>query len=145
MQRPLVQAIALGDRLPECNATAAHRDEIAALHAYSQRSLDSVPEPARVLITAHDAFAYFGRAYGWQVEGIQGISTESEAGLARIGELVDLQVAQRIPVRIAITKAAPGIRMGMSTTTTIDTADKTDHAERVPAGWNGKPASSGKQ
>jgi membrane fusion protein (multidrug efflux system) len=55
------------------------------------------------------------------------------------------KVVQRIPVRIAITKAAPGIRMGMSTTTTINTADKTDHAERVPAGWNGKPASSGKQ
>jgi membrane fusion protein (multidrug efflux system) len=55
------------------------------------------------------------------------------------------KVVQRIPVRIAITKSAPGIRMGMSTTTTIDTADKTDHAERVPAGWNGKPASSGKQ
>jgi membrane fusion protein (multidrug efflux system) len=55
------------------------------------------------------------------------------------------KVVQRIPVRIAITKSAPGIRMGMSTTTTIDTADKTDHAERVPAGWNGKPASIGKQ
>lgn len=55
------------------------------------------------------------------------------------------KVVQRIPVRIAITKSSPGIRMGMSTTTTIDTADKTDHIERVPAGWNGKPASSGKQ
>ncbi len=55
------------------------------------------------------------------------------------------KVVQRIPVRIAITKAAPGIRMGMSTTTTIDTAEKADHAERVPAGWNGKPASSGKR
>jgi membrane fusion protein (multidrug efflux system) len=55
------------------------------------------------------------------------------------------KVVQRIPVRIAITKAASGIRMGMSTTTTIDTADKTDHAERVPAGWNGKPITSGKQ
>ncbi len=55
------------------------------------------------------------------------------------------KVVQRIPVRIAITKGAPGIRMGMSTTTTIDTAEKVDHAERVPAGWNGKPASSGKR
>ena len=82
--------------LDVAEATAAHQDEIAALHAYSQRSLDSVPEPARVLITAHDAFAYFGRAYGWQVEGIQGISTESEAGLARIGELVDLLVSRKI-------------------------------------------------
>lgn len=82
--------------LDVAEATAAHKAEIAALHAYSQRSLDSVPEPARMLITAHDAFAYFGRAYGWQVEGIQGISTESEAGLARIGELVDLLVSRKI-------------------------------------------------
>lgn len=55
------------------------------------------------------------------------------------------KVVQRIPVRIAITKPVPGIRMGMSTTTTIDTADKTDHVDRVPAGWNGKPSVAGKQ
>jgi len=95
----VVQAVAttLTDAgLDVAEATTAHTDEIAALHAYSQRSLASVPEAARVLITAHDAFAYFGRAYGWQVEGIQGISTESEAGLARIGELVDLLVSRKI-------------------------------------------------
>ena len=70
--------------------------EIAALATYSAEVLASVPEEARVLVTAHDAFGYFGRAYGWQVEGIQGISTESEAGLVRIGELVDLLVERRI-------------------------------------------------
>ncbi len=70
--------------------------EIAALGTYSAETLASVPEEARVLVTAHDAFGYFGRAYGWQVEGIQGISTDSEAGLVRIGELVDLLVDRKI-------------------------------------------------
>jgi manganese/zinc/iron transport system substrate-binding protein len=49
-----------------------------------------------VLLSAHDAFGYFGQAYGFEVIGIQGISTESEAGLSRIGALVDLLVSRRI-------------------------------------------------
>lgn len=73
------------------------RDDVAALQDYSRATLATVPEQARVLVTAHDAFAYFGRAHGWQVEGIQGISTESETGLARISDLVDLLVDRRIP------------------------------------------------
>ncbi len=72
-------------------------DEVAALDTYARQVLGTVPEPARILVTAHDAFAYFGRAYGWQVEGIQGISTDSEAGLARITALVDLLVDRAIP------------------------------------------------
>ena len=64
---------------------------------YSAKVLNTVPAERRVLVTAHDAFGYFGRAYGWQVEGIQGISTESEAGLVRIGQLVDMLVARKIP------------------------------------------------
>lgn len=67
-----------------------------ALDTYARETLATVPEASRVLVTAHDAFEYFGRAYGWQVEGIQGISTDSEAGLARIGELVDLLVTRNI-------------------------------------------------
>jgi manganese/zinc/iron transport system substrate-binding protein len=74
----------------------AFRAEIAALDAYSRQVLATVPEQARVLVTAHDAFGYFGRAYGFEVLGIQGISTESEAGLARIGELVDLLVDRKV-------------------------------------------------
>lgn len=76
---------------------AGLRADVAALQTYCAATLATIPEPARVLVTAHDAFAYFGRAHAWQVEGIQGISTESEAGLARIGELVDLLVSRRIP------------------------------------------------
>ncbi len=70
--------------------------QIDALITYSTTALASVPENARVLLTAHDAFNYFGAAYGFEVIGIQGISTESEAGLQRIGELVDLLVDRDI-------------------------------------------------
>lgn len=75
----------------------AFRAEAARIGAYAAGVLDSVPAERRILVTAHDAFGYFGRAHGWQVEGIQGISTESEAGLARIGELVGLIVDRGIP------------------------------------------------
>ncbi len=70
--------------------------EALALDGYARDVLSGVPDNARVLVTAHDAFRYFGAAYGFEVEGIQGISTESEAGLARIGELVDTLVERRI-------------------------------------------------
>ncbi|MEM6743878.1 MAG: zinc ABC transporter substrate-binding protein [Pseudomonadota bacterium] len=74
----------------------AHIAEGAALQAYSRKVLATVPERSRILVTAHDAFNYFGDAYGFEVLGIQGISTESEAGLARIGQLVDLLVQRRV-------------------------------------------------
>lgn len=74
----------------------AHLAEIAALATYATEVLASVPEESRVLLSAHDAFNYFGRAYGYEVLGIQGISTESEAGLARVEELVDLLVTRDI-------------------------------------------------
>ncbi len=74
----------------------AYLAEIDDLAAYASRVLGTVPERSRVLVTAHDAFNYFGRAYGFEVVGIQGISTESEAGLARIAEIVDLLVARDV-------------------------------------------------
>lgn len=76
--------------------TDSYLARLESLGTKARAALLSVPEPARVLITAHDAFGYFGRAYGYEVMGIQGISTESEAGLHRIGTLVDLIVDRRI-------------------------------------------------
>lgn len=70
--------------------------EIERLNAYAAKILNTVPQQARVLVTAHDAFSYFGRAYGFEVEGIQGLSTESEAGLKRIEQLVSLLVEKKI-------------------------------------------------
>ncbi len=74
----------------------ALKAEIAALHAYGREVIQTVPELRRILITSHDAFSYFGRAYGLEVEGVQGLSTESEAGLRRINELVDLIVEREV-------------------------------------------------
>ncbi len=70
--------------------------EIAALGDYARATLATVPQDARVLVTAHDAFGYFGDAYGFQVEGIQGISTEAEAGLQRIEALVALLAERQV-------------------------------------------------
>ncbi|MCU4651577.1 zinc ABC transporter substrate-binding protein [Roseibacterium sp. SDUM158016] len=74
----------------------AHLQELADLARYTADVLSTVPAEGRVLLSAHDAFNYFGTTYGFEVAGIQGISTESEAGLQRIAELVDLIVARDI-------------------------------------------------
>ncbi|MFK7778850.1 MAG: zinc ABC transporter substrate-binding protein [Gimesia sp.] len=73
-----------------------YKKELEQLHEYGLKSTKSIPENSRILITSHDAFNYFGRAYGLNVQGIQGISTESEAGLKRINELVDMLVKKNI-------------------------------------------------
>lgn len=75
---------------------AAHRAGIAAIGTYAQGVLATVPQESRVLLTAHDAFSYFGRAFGFEVVGLQGISTASEAGVGRVEELVDLVVTRNI-------------------------------------------------
>lgn len=79
----------------KANATA-HLTKIEQLSDYSDVAMETVPEEARVLLTAHDAFGYFGKAYGFEVLGIQGISTQSEAGLNRISALVDMLVERQV-------------------------------------------------
>src|SRR5262249_40248057 len=76
--------------------TAAYRKRLDALHEWAKKELAAIPEKQRVLVTAHDAFRYFGRAYGIEVRGIQGISTESEAGVKQVNELVDFLADRRI-------------------------------------------------
>ncbi len=80
----------------EANADAFVR-EAEAVGTYATNVLGAVPQDRRVLLSAHDAFGYFGAAYGFEVLGIQGISTESEAGLNRISALVDLLVERQLP------------------------------------------------
>lgn len=75
---------------------AAYQAKIRELDAYGRRSLGSIPAEKRVLITSHDAFNYFGRAFGLEVQGVQGLSTESEAGLQRINQLVDMIVDRKV-------------------------------------------------
>jgi manganese/zinc/iron transport system substrate-binding protein len=75
----------------------AYQSRLERLDAYARAAINAIPDNQRVLLTAHDAFNYMGRAYGIEVKGIQGISTESEAGLKDINRLVDLLVNRRIP------------------------------------------------
>jgi manganese/zinc/iron transport system substrate-binding protein len=71
--------------------------ELADLHEYVRGQAAQLPTDQRVLITAHDAFGYFGRAYGFEVVGLQGISTETEASTADVSTLAGLIVSKRIP------------------------------------------------
>lgn len=76
---------------------AAYAAELERLDAYAREVLGSIPEGGRILVTAHDAFGYFGRAYGLEVRGIQGLSTESEAGLRDLEELLGEIVERGVP------------------------------------------------
>ena len=73
------------------------KGELAQLDRYADVVIESIPSDRRVLVTAHDAFGYFGRAYGVEVHGIQGLSTESEAGLADMNRLVRMLANRGIP------------------------------------------------
>jgi len=75
---------------------AAYRAELMKLHEWAVLAARTVPDKSRVVITSHDAFNYFGKAYGFEVRGIQGISTESEAGLKDIEGLVNFIVDREI-------------------------------------------------
>lgn len=66
----------------------AFQTELAQLHQEVKEAISSIPRERRVLITAHDAFSYFGRAYDIEVRGLQGISTASEYGLKDVSDLV---------------------------------------------------------
>lgn len=98
---PPVIARALAEIDPENASHYVSRSEslVTRYKAFDKKvrsELEKVPEAKRVLITAHDAFAYFGRAYGWRVEGVQGISTASEATTGRLEELARLLVERKI-------------------------------------------------
>ena len=71
--------------------------ELAELHRYVKTQAEKVPSAQRVLVTAHDAFNYFGKAYGFKVRGLQGISTATEAGIADVQELATFIAERRIP------------------------------------------------
>ncbi|HEU4556873.1 MAG TPA: zinc ABC transporter substrate-binding protein [Longimicrobium sp.] len=74
-----------------------YRAELEALDGYVRAQAQRVPADKRVLITAHDAFNYFGRAYGFQVRGLQGISTAAEAGTADVQSLARFIADRQIP------------------------------------------------
>jgi manganese/zinc/iron transport system substrate-binding protein len=74
----------------------AYGAEMDQVFAWGAKRVAEVPARQRVLITSHDAFNYFGRAFGFEVVGVQGISTVTEAGLADMTKVVDLVKARQL-------------------------------------------------
>jgi ABC-type metal ion transport system, periplasmic component/surface adhesin len=85
---------------------ATYLAELEKLDAYARAEIAKIPEPQRILITAHDAFGYFGRAYGIEVRGLQGTSTTAEAGARDVQDLAKL-IAERKIKAIFVESSVP--------------------------------------
>lgn len=112
----LTSVDAVVEQLSELNPDAAdgfeergeeYRDEAMEAHEYVIEQAESIPEDQRVLVTSHDAFSYFGEAYGFEVEGLQGLSTEAEAGAGDVSELADFLVEEEIPAIFPESSVSP--------------------------------------
>jgi manganese/zinc/iron transport system substrate-binding protein len=102
----------LAEKQPAKAETYRRRTEavvasLLKLDAEVREKLGSVPKERRVLITSHDAYNYFGKAYDVQVRGLQGISTESEAGLSDVNGAVDFIVSHQIPAIFVESSVSP--------------------------------------
>ena len=78
------------------NATA-YLKELADLHAEVKRKAETLPKEKRILVTSHDAFGYFGAAYGFEVHGLQGVSTAAASGSQDVQELAALIGEKKVP------------------------------------------------
>lgn len=91
----------LAEAAPGCAGIAANAatlaGQLAALDRWAADSIATIPEERRILVTAHDAFEYFGRAYGLELVAIQGLSTESEASVADIADTARLVAEAGVP------------------------------------------------
>ncbi len=87
---------------------AKYMAEIDAADTYAQEQIARIPADKRVMITAHDAFGYFAQRYGLEERGLQGISTESEAGTRDVQALADFIVARQIPAIFIESSVPPG-------------------------------------
>ncbi|WP_420455252.1 metal ABC transporter solute-binding protein, Zn/Mn family [Rubrivirga sp.] len=85
----------------------AYQARLTALDAWVREQTATVPPDQRVIVTAHDAFNYFGRAYGFEVRGLQGLSTATEAGTADVRDLAAFVAERRIPAMFVETSVSP--------------------------------------
>jgi manganese/zinc/iron transport system substrate-binding protein len=85
----------------------AYRAELAELDQFCRREIAKIPPERRVLVTAHDAFGYFGAAYGMEVHGLKGISTEEEKDLAHQEEIQRMLIERKIPAVFVESAVAP--------------------------------------
>jgi len=81
--------------------------ELVQLETELLTQINQIPPAQRVLVTAHDAFGYFGRAYGFEVLGVQGLSTATEAGIQDLSALADVIVARGVPAVFVESTVSP--------------------------------------
>ncbi len=84
-----------------------YKDKLLAVHQEIKIELATIPKERRVLVTAHDAFEYFGRAYDIEVKAVQGISTESKAGVKEVRDLVSFLTERKIKAIFVETSVSP--------------------------------------
>ena len=95
-------AESLTQLVPDCVAqmqanAAAYRAQLDTLDTWVRQSIATIPTEQRILVTTHDAFSYYARAYGLGVAGIQGISTASEAAIGDIRSTARTVIERDIP------------------------------------------------
>ncbi len=81
--------------------------QLRELDGYVREQAQRIPEDKRVIVTAHDAFNYFGRAYGFEVRGLQGISTAAEAGTADVQNMAGFIAERQIPAIFVESSVSP--------------------------------------
>jgi manganese/zinc/iron transport system substrate-binding protein len=100
--------------------------KLSALHNETKAAIASIPERQRILITAHDAFGYYGNAYQIEVRGLQGISTLSEFGLQDVSSLVKFIVANNIKAVFVESSVSP-----KAIEAVVQGSKKRDHEVRI--------------
>jgi manganese/zinc/iron transport system substrate-binding protein len=86
---------------------AAAKERMTALHKWCLEKAKELPKERRILVTSHDAYNYFGRAYGFEVVAIQGVSTVTEASLSDISKMVDFIKAQKVKAIFVESSVSP--------------------------------------
>lgn len=105
---------------------ARYLSRLRELGQWAELQLDRVPPARRILVTAHDAFGYFGRAWGFRVYGLQGISTAAEAGAGDVQRLANFLADEEIPA-IFIETSVPDQTMRA----VLEAARAQGHAVRI--------------
>ena len=92
----LIAADPDGKAVYEANA-AKYLDEIAKEEIAVKQAVATLPEQRRKIITSHDAFGYFGAAYGFEIIAPEGVSTESEASAQDVAKIIRQIKKEKIP------------------------------------------------
>ncbi|WP_237648664.1 MULTISPECIES: metal ABC transporter solute-binding protein, Zn/Mn family [Sediminibacillus] len=106
--------------------TVEYVKDLTELEDYARERIKEIPEESRVLVTAHDAFNYFGNAFGFEVIGLQGLSTESDYGLTDIQRIIDVLVERNIKAVFVESSVS-----GRSINAVVEGAEEAGHQVRI--------------